>query len=118
MNENAKKWVAALRSGKYEQTTGRLHLKGDGYCCLGVACDLFAKENKIVISEDHWTGGVDIKYNGDSQLLPTPVRNWLGLASGRGNFDDDCLSCRNDRGASFKEIADIIESEPEGLFLK
>lgn len=30
------KWTNALRSGKYEQTTGRLHDGGRGYCCLGV----------------------------------------------------------------------------------
>lgn len=33
-----KKWVAALRSKKYQQ--GRLYLRDEGisYCCLGVAC--------------------------------------------------------------------------------
>ncbi len=29
------KWVAALRSGEYQQTTGEL-CSGDRYCCLGV----------------------------------------------------------------------------------
>lgn len=37
-------WIAALRSGDYKQTTGKLKSKEDddgehGYCCLGVACD-------------------------------------------------------------------------------
>ena len=33
------KWVAALRSGKYEQ--GPLFLRnGESYCCLGVLCDV------------------------------------------------------------------------------
>ena len=40
LNDNAKKWVAALRSGKYEQAKGWLR-EGDKFCCLGVACDLF-----------------------------------------------------------------------------
>lgn len=31
------KWVAALRSGKYEQGAGYLKT-GNTYCCLGVAC--------------------------------------------------------------------------------
>lgn len=35
-----RKWVAALRSGKYQQTFGQLQ-KGDAYCCLGVAQELF-----------------------------------------------------------------------------
>lgn len=43
MNPEIKaKWVAALRSGDYEQGRGYLH-RG-GFCCLGVACDLFIKE--------------------------------------------------------------------------
>lgn len=36
-----RKWLAALRSGKYKQ--GKLNLydkKYDVYCCLGVACDI------------------------------------------------------------------------------
>lgn len=39
------KWVAALRSGEYKQTDGKLYRSGfertslkTGYCCLGVAC--------------------------------------------------------------------------------
>ena len=41
---NRKKWVAALRSGKYKQGKGQLYDNLDEkYCCLGVACDLFHK---------------------------------------------------------------------------
>lgn len=34
------KWVAALRSGKYEQGQKRLRSDDDKYCCLGVLCDV------------------------------------------------------------------------------
>jgi hypothetical protein len=37
------KWVAALRSGKYRQGTGRLRTKDGGYCCLGVLCEAVGK---------------------------------------------------------------------------
>ena len=43
MNENAKKWVKALRSGEFEQGTGYLR-KGDKFCCLGVACAVYQDE--------------------------------------------------------------------------
>ena len=39
MNQAEKLLVAALRSGKYKQCTGALR-KDDGFCCLGVACDV------------------------------------------------------------------------------
>lgn len=31
----ADKWVAALRSGEYDQGIGRLRSHNDTYCCLG-----------------------------------------------------------------------------------
>lgn len=34
-----RKWVAALRSGKYKQTISSLYDAG-GFCCLGVMCAL------------------------------------------------------------------------------
>ena len=37
------KWVTALRSGKYKQTRTCLNDE-KGFCCLGVACDLFIDE--------------------------------------------------------------------------
>lgn len=32
-------WIKALRSGKYIQTSNYLRVN-DGYCCLGVLCDV------------------------------------------------------------------------------
>lgn len=39
-----KRWVAALRSGKYIQGGGALKTKRDRYCCLGVLCDVVKEE--------------------------------------------------------------------------
>ena len=45
LNENAKKWTEALRSGSFKQATGHLCKVDDAgkrtYCCLGVACVLY-----------------------------------------------------------------------------
>lgn len=43
-----KKWLKALRSGKYEQGQECLLTRteeGDKFCCLGVLCNLYAKEH-------------------------------------------------------------------------
>ncbi len=118
MNENAKKWVEALRSGKYRQATGKLCKIDDcdhSYCCLGVACELYQQE----------VGGLDIKierdirfYNEKSSDLPFCVMDWLGLAGPEGNHIamEESLAYKNDSGDTFDEIADLIESEPKGLF--
>ena len=40
MTPEQKQWIAALRSGAYEQGTEWLEKDGK-FCCLGVACNLF-----------------------------------------------------------------------------
>lgn len=108
LNKAAKKWVKALKSGKYEQTVGQL--KRDGkYCCLGVACELAKKD------------GVINHYAGSAEILPAVVQKRLGLNTRIGHFNryySDCksLATLNDNYTSFEEIAKIIESEPKGLF--
>lgn len=43
VEENRAKFLAALRSGKYQQGRERLH-PGARFCCLGVACDVIDPE--------------------------------------------------------------------------
>lgn len=130
MNDNAKKWVAALRSGKYSQTKSYLHALEDnevdvpaGYCCLGVACDLYQDEVgnlETTIEDEGW-----VRYNASGAHLPIEVVDWLGLTDSHGNFvnfEEDkvwsSLVSMNDNGCTFAEIADKIESEPKELFVK
>lgn len=116
MNENAKLWVEALRSGDYEQ--GVHHLRGeDGYCCLGVACDLYRQRGGgewVQLEGRNWSRWA---FGNKRHDLPSNVQAWLGLASPSGDFgDNDALVIRNDHSQPFPEIADLIESEPKGLF--
>ncbi len=122
MNENAKKWVKALKSGEFKQTKHRLcRIDKDGnilgHCCLGVACELYQEE----------VGNLEFKaiekcesmiIDGHSGDLPCHVKKWLGLTECNGHFGEymQSLSGHNDSGRSFSEIADLIESEPKGLF--
>lgn len=101
MNDNAKKWVAALRSGKYGQCRSRLKLGSNLFCCLGVA------EN-VVLGNRRRSG---------AHFLSEGSRKALGLRSVTGWFNGQSLAQLNDSGSTFAEIADIIESEPEGLFV-
>lgn len=121
MNQNAKKWVAALRSGEYKQGKHFLRYK-DCFCVLGVACDLMVKEGLLKEKIDHH--GI-YKYGKRCKTLPREVIEWLCLDSsigyyGKWNpFCPPSLTKDNDEGElSFYEMADIIESEPEGLFNK
>ena len=39
LTEAQEEWLVALESGEYKQGRGRLR-DDNGFCCLGVACDL------------------------------------------------------------------------------
>lgn len=120
MNNNARKWVEALRSGKYQQGQNRLAtVEPDGikYCCLGIACDLYKQEHPEFPVEQVKTFILHLVYGSDIEgyALPKVVNEWLGLKL-YGDWDHGSLAGRNDSGISFAAITDIIESEPEGLF--
>lgn len=124
-------WVAALRSGRYKQTTGKLHRTApvewagnitapEGFCCLGVLCDLAAKAGVVERYEHFGT----VSYGGEPNLLPAAVREWAGLPDNphvnhviewpEGDIEDstDPLSVLNDdHKYTFDKIADAIEAK-------
>lgn len=111
--ELLKEWVAALRSGEYRQGKNMLQNTNGTYCCLGVACEVARKhgievQDRYVKVNDHRTikvlRGLDLCTQG-------PVRQAFGITECGQLSDDSCLSELNDSGATFSEIADIIEKE-------
>lgn len=100
-----KKWVKALRSGKYKQTKYKLQ-DHRGFCCLGVACDIFIpKEKKRFLEKNRCLYGDLPKYQKHSPA-------WL--LSINDDFDTKTnkrLSVLNDNDRmSFDEIADLLEA--------
>ena len=106
ITENRKKWLDALRSGEYRQGTTRLKTKyTDQFCCLGVLCDLYIKENEQNIrwEDDHiLVDGEDYTY---TCYPPLVVEEWVGLKGYLGNS----VANKNDGGMSFEEIAKVLE---------
>jgi len=115
-----KKWLEALRSGEYKQTTETLRDE-NGFCCLGVLCDIHAKErgaNWVKLIESY-------ELYGEVQLLPLSVQEWAGLDNDMGGVVDfeyesggeihlkaDTLPEINDSwNKNFNEIADLIETQ-------
>jgi hypothetical protein len=111
------RWVAALRSGEYKQAVETLRRNG-AHCCLGVLCDLFAKENgkpwrAKAMSEvgpyQSYTGGF-----ADSKMPGAVVCIWAGIDPyDRVEIGDtrQPLYVHNDDGRTFAEIADAIEEQ-------
>lgn len=125
-------WLKRLRSGDYTQGTGVLRDDNDNYCCLGVLCQIAVEEGVIpepaLHKDKQWarymydqTTYLDGHVAGATTVLPMSVREWAGLAQDDGSYKDGenirSLAWLNDtQNASFEEIADVIESEPDGLF--
>ena len=122
--EHRRMWVEALRSGEYEQGKGVLCHKDEDdenvkYCCLGVACEIsglgeFVPRPNFPIAALNFATGEE---QSQHVVLPYAVRDWLGLGDEEGSYHNGSVSLtrNNDAGVPFTSIANIIESEPEGL---
>jgi hypothetical protein len=124
-------WLKALRGQlptKYKKVTRSLCKvtstgKVKGHCCLGVLCDLAAKAGIINMPDFEGDFAYDVWYDGSVGDLSDTVVQWAGLNGSFGEFVNSrgtkvSLADYNDNGKSFKQIADIIESKPEGLFVE
>ena len=133
------KWLAALRSGEYKQARGSLEEVQDGescFCCLGVLCDLAAKEGIVVRAERDQGHIIDATYTSvvdpedySEAVLPKAVRDWAGLSDDNPKveiteeiakrIDNDLLypahdissltEVNDETGIGFEGIADLIE---------
>lgn len=117
--EIAEQWIAALRSGKYNQARAGLKT-AKGHCCLGVLCELFIEQT----GQGSWVDGLSKIFTLEDSysdiMLPYPVQEWAGIKSGslvnvEGINYVMSLAGANDRGISFDEISDIIEKNWEDL---
>lgn len=114
--EVKKKWIKALRSGEYKQTRERLK-DNKGYCCLGVLCDLFVKENPKFSWVENKPGEfylADSGYYLSGVQLPRVVQDWAGLESSNPSVKGTNLIFANDKTEfSFKSISELIEEDEE-----
>lgn len=130
LTDNQEAWLTALETGDYDQTTGNLNDQ-DGFCCLGVACD-------IATEIGHWEGSGSVRGfmpNEPNHLdsinhsgLSPQMQVWLGVYGALGQFKDDhsfdlarskgnSLTDLNDFGGmSFKEIATFVRENLTSVF--
>jgi hypothetical protein len=95
-------WINAIRSGKYNQAQYYLN-RDNGFCCLGLACNLFIKKEDLKKElDDTIKGGLPE----DQPSAP----DWLIAINDQ--FERKIgvlLSALNDADYTFDEIADLIE---------
>jgi hypothetical protein len=111
-------WLEALESGDYKQTRDVLHDDDGGYCCLGVACDLYEKHEGPL--DKKWRGGISVALSkrfttDDEGSGAEVVKSWLGLVDDEGGCatlpdEKNSLAEMNDEKFDFLAIAEAIRS--------
>lgn len=99
-------WIHTLESGLYAQTQGQLKKNLgttiEAFCCLGVLCDLNAKDGGAAWEHE------DIYFNNydNSEYLPKVIQDYVMLK----DSDVKVLIDMNDqKGKSFHQIAKYIK---------
>ena len=134
VNSNAIKWAEALESGEFNQAKSQLR-DSNGYCCLGVACEVFRRETgkgvwiesvrvfklKLLCGEGELVQSRRWTFMLDGEVfvggLPPEVTSWLGLKTKNGQFMTDnentwLTEINDSTDLGFKHIAKLIRNEP------
>lgn len=119
--EWADKWIKALRSGEYKQTTGMLNKNNESVCCLGVLCELWRQEQLIPMKwETHSSDNNSMGLFGEAAVVPTQISKEIVMYSSIGCIDlpypardnekkEIKLIDLNDKAKlTFPQIADVI----------
>lgn len=114
--------VNRLRSGAVRQGKFNLGTTSGERCCLGVACDIAVERG--VILEPKASGASLIYDDASTTSLPIRVREFFGFSdagglfypNGKDKMASSLVALNDSGGKTFAEIADVIESRPEGLF--
>lgn len=135
--ERRRKLADGLLSGRWVQGRQFLRGAGDERCCLGVACEVMHEEtgrgewvrDTELDGVECWFFNVDsgegTYVDSSSRSLPAPVQDWYGFSGSEGSYTVwpgvfRCLTEDNDAGEplhrTFPEIAELIKSEPDGMF--
>lgn len=119
--EDRDEWVAALRSGKYQQGVGTLlEPSSNVACCLGVLCDLQAAKGVVKKNVAHaHTRFANPKHTLEysSTALPKILQERFSCEAGVKVYykgrDASLVRLNDAERLPFSAIADIIEDQVE-----
>lgn len=96
------KWIKALRSGNYQQTTEILS-NGGCYCCLGVLSVIMEDER---FKYGYWTIEEDGRVLNEEYEIPKIVKENIDLPD---DVQTTLIDMNDNQCNDFNEIADWIE---------
>lgn len=109
-----RRWVAALRSGRYAQGHHALR-RDEAHCCLGVLCDVADPEGWGCVERD----GGRFAHRGETCVPRPALQDALGLNAG---LVDKLINLNDVQRLPFAKLADWIEANvatrPQRLLLR
>lgn len=97
-------FIKALRSGEFKQAKGQLRTNKDGFCCLGLLCNLHAETHP----NSQYNRSNPEVYGGKRDKPPKQVLGWAGL----NEYDvEDLIMMNDEEEKSFKQIANFVEGK-------
>lgn len=104
--EVIQRWIKALRSGKYKQGKYKLRSHENTFCCLGVLCDLAAKDGG---PKWQFHGEEGYEYHERSGSLFLKLEAFLFRDAPIGQMD--LIKLNDGHNRNFEQIANIIEKK-------
>jgi hypothetical protein len=130
--ETLKRWLDALRSGKYKQFYRQLSNEDNTqFCCLGVLCDVTKEETGGYWNNNYFIMLDDGETIGDNECIPNFVSNKIGIVKVpritiseenkkkynivEVDLDDkhSLVTLNDEYKIGLNGIADLIEESPE-----
>jgi hypothetical protein len=123
LNQDIKRrWIAALRSGRYKQGRRKLNCNEEQFCCLGVLAEIAVEDGYLVKTPPVSGGAVEYALASDASepmvcLINDELASWAGLAEtnpcvAHPKLGRRTLTSWNDSELlNFNEIADLIEEK-------
>ena len=120
MNQN-QRWVDALESGNYLQTTACLSQRDDGvvrHCCLGVLAEVMNApryrdyDGNLLVEWSNYVHVEDVERDNNTVGLSSSMldEEWFADTTGLDATAQEELAVCNDSGATFAEIAQALQS--------
>lgn len=113
MNDAARRFQAALRSGEFKQCCEHLRIN-NCFCWSGVACEIYRRETH---NGKWWYNNFELVNQYYLTDMPIQVRDYFGLKSIWGSCGTRSLVALNDDGISFPELADLMDTYEKELFI-
>lgn len=102
--QRMRQWIEHLESGWYKQGKYQLRDSNDNFCCLGVACNVYAINKPNVAKKQQFK----LEFMTHDVDLPLDVKNYFGISYTEENI---LIDLNDKERQSFNQIARYLRNK-------